>query len=221
MPKQSNIKVTPTNQYSYFIGANPITKINKESILPKIDSFAYIGPFSAIIGDVTIKPNVFIACNVTIRADEGSPFFIDYNTNIQDGVILHGLANKYVVIDEKKYSIYVGNNVSCAHGCVIHGPCYVGNNTFVGVNAVIFNASVEGNCFIGTGAIITNGVVVRSNKIVPNGAVIDTQEKADALKSVPIENEELAKEVLAVNTEFPKAYSLAYGELRCSCGMCY
>jgi carbon dioxide concentrating mechanism protein CcmM len=110
----------PLNIYTYFIGANPATSFNPESIFPSIDATASIGPFSTIIGDVIIKENVFIAPSVTIRADEGSPFFIGPNRNLQDGVILHGLNEGRVTVNDKKFSIYIGNNVSCAHGCIIH-----------------------------------------------------------------------------------------------------
>ena len=212
--------VGPSNTYNYFVGPNPCTTFVETSAFPKIDSSVFIGPFSSVIGDVTISSNVFIACNVAIRADEGTPFYIGEDSNLQDGVILHGLAHKYVSIKHKKYSIYIGNRVSCAHGCVVHGPCYVGNNTFVGVNSVIFNASVARDCFIGTGAIVTNGVVIKSNKFVPPGAIIDTQKKADALGPVPTSSEEFTKEVLSINTEFPCSYSLLFGNTKCSCGLC-
>jgi carbon dioxide concentrating mechanism protein CcmM len=208
----------PFNQYTYFIGPNPKTSINK-SICPTIHSSVFVSPFSSIIGDVTINQNVFIACHVVLRADEGSPFYIGCNTNIQDGVIFHGLAKQYVTVKNKKYSIYVGDNISCAHGCVIHGPCFIGDNCFVGVRAVIFDAVIKEGCFIGTGAIVTNGVLVDANRYIPAGAIIDTQDKADLLGHVPHDKQEFSKEVIDVNTEFPNSYSLMFGDNRCSCGL--
>lgn len=210
-----------SNQHNYFIGPNPLTGFLTQSISPTIDPTVFVGPFSSIIGDVTIKANVFIACNVTIRADEGSPFYIGYNTNIQDGVIFHGLNNHYIKFKNKKYSIYVGDNVSCAHASMIHGPCFIGDNTFIGFKAIVFNASIGNNCFISTGSIITNGVLIKSNKFVPTGAIIDTQEKADELDIVPQSSQEFAKEVIDINTEFAPSYSLLFGDTRCSCGLCY
>lgn len=208
------------NQYTYFIGPNPSTTFLPESIYPTIDCTTFIGPFSSIIGDVTIKPNVFVACNATIRADEGSPFYIGANSNIQDGVILHGLKKLYVTVNNKSYSIYIGNRVSCAHGSLVHGPCFVGDETFIGVNAVVFNARIGNNCYIGTSAIVTNNVIIAPHKFVPPGAIIDTQEKANALGPVPTSSEEFAKDIIAVNTEFPYSYSLLFGDIRCSCGLC-
>lgn len=210
----------PYNQYAYFVGPNPSTSINPCSVCPKIDSSTFIGPFSSIIGDVTILKNVFIACSVVIRADEGTPFYIGNNTNLQDGVILHGLEKEYVRVNDERYSIYIGNNVSCAHNCMVHGPCFIGDNVFIGFKSIVFNACVSSNCYIGIGAVVTNGVVIARGRFVPSGAVIDTQEKADSLYPVPRDDAEFAKAVIAVNTEFPSAYNLLFGDTRCSCGLC-
>ncbi len=203
----------PSNQYTYFVGPNPCTSSVHESISPNIDPSVFIGPFSSIIGDVTLNANVFIACNVALRADEGTPFYVGSNTNIQDGVVFHGLSDKYVMVKNKKYSIYVGNNVSCAHGSVIHGPCYIGDDTFIGFKAVIFNAFIKNNCFIGTGAIVTNDVVIDSGRFVPPGAVIDTQDKANSLDTIPNTVQEFSKEVINVNTEFSSSYPLLFGNI--------
>lgn len=202
-----------------FIGANPVTSFNPKSIFPSIDTTAFIGPFSTVIGDVTIKENVFIAPGVSVRADEGSPFFIGPNTNLQDGVILHGLNEGRVTVNGKQYSIYVGGNVSCTHGCIIHGPCKLGNWVFIGFNAIVFNAIVEDGSYISTDAIVTGGVKLAPNRFVPTGAIIDTQSKADALRPVPSDRQEFAKEVQHINSEFPLAYSLMFGSIRCSCGL--
>ncbi len=94
------------NINAHFIAPNPPTSLNPCSVYPCIDSTVYVSAFSSIIGDATICKNVFIAPNVSIRADEGTPFYIGSNTNIQDGAILHGLAHGRVIHDGKKYSIY-------------------------------------------------------------------------------------------------------------------
>lgn len=215
-----NKPLDQTNIYSYFISSNPITSFNDISIYPTISKTAFIGPFSSIIGDVRICSEVFIACNVTLRADEGTPFYIGHKSNIQDGVILHGLKNMKFTVNNDDYSIYIGKEVSITHGALIHGPCIIGNNTFVGFNALVFNAIVEDGCYIDLGAIITNGVRIPRNRYVPVGAIIDNQEKANALKMVSQNNEDFSKEVLKTNIELSKSYSLKFGNTRCSCGIC-
>lgn len=212
--------IGPINVYSYFVSSNPPTSFNSISIYPSIDKTAFIGPFSSIIGDVIICKDVFIGCNATLRADEGTPFYIGSKTNIQDGVILHGLKDMKFTVDKKEYSIYIGNEVSIAHGALVHGPCIIGNNTFVGFNAIVFNAIVEDGCYIDLAAIVTDGVRVHANRYVPAGAIINTQEKANALGLVSQSNEEFAKGVIKSNVELSQAYSLKFGDTRCSCGIC-
>ncbi|QWG29021.1 carbonate dehydratase [Bacillus mycoides] len=212
-----------SHHYSFapFISPNPITSFNPIQRYPKIDKTAFISPFSSVIGDVRIKNNVYVAPNVSIRADEGTPFYISSNTNLQDGVILHGLLNKFVSVDDKEYSIYIGKKVSIAHGALIHGPCYIGNKVFVGFKSIVYNAIIGEGTFISYNAVVTNGVRVSTNRFVPPGANIDTQEKADALFRVPKDDEEFAREVQRVNQEFPASYNLLFGSHRCSCGMPY
>jgi len=207
------------NINAHFIAPNPPTSINPRSVHPLIDPTVYVSAFSSIIGDVTIQKNVFIAPNVSIRADEGSPFYIGANTNIQDGVILHGLAHGKVIHDGNKYSIYIGRYVSCAHGCIIHGPCKLGDNVFVGFHAIVLNAVVGEGCYISPNALVTGGIKIRSNRFIPAGAIINTQEKADNLGAVPESDHEFVEEVLRVNEEFPHAYSLYFGKTKCSCGL--
>lgn len=169
----------------------------------------------------TIRNNVFVAPNVSIRADEGTPFYIGSNTNIQDGVILHGLLNKRITSGKKRYSIFIGNEVTIAHGALIHGPCYIADEVFVGFNSIVYTAIVGRGSFIAYNAVVTNGVRIPPGRFVPPGANIDSQEKADALSPVPKDDKEFAYEVQRVNQEFPASYHLLFGKNRCSCGFAY
>ena len=221
---KKRLKTAPYNPSKYFepfISPNPKTSFNPVQRYPKIDKTAFISQFSSVIGDVTIEDNVFVAPNVSIRADEGTPFYIGSNTNIQDGVILHGLLNKKVSVGGKRYSIFVGNEVTIGHGALVHGPCYIGDKVFVGFQALVYNACVEKGSFISNTAVVTNDVRIPPNRFVPPGATIDSQEKADALSPVPKDSKEFAREVQRVNQEFPASYHLLFGKNRCSCGIAH
>jgi carbonic anhydrase/acetyltransferase-like protein (isoleucine patch superfamily) len=204
-----------------FISPNPITSFNPVQRFPRIHKTAFLSPFSSIIGDVTISKNVFVAPNVSVRADEGTPFFIGPNTNLQDGVVLHGLLNQRIQVGQKSYSIYIGNEVTIAHGALVHGPCYIGDNVFVGFKSIVYNAIIGRGAFISYNAVVTNGVHIPPNRFVPPGAHIDTQKKADSLAPVPKDSKEFAEEVQRVNQEFPASYHLLFGKNRCSCGIAY
>ncbi|MEH7074425.1 carbonate dehydratase [Neobacillus drentensis] len=209
----------PFNMYSYFIGSNPPTSVNPTPIFPKISKSAFLSPFTCIIGDVTIRRNTFVAPFVSVRADEGTPFHIGRNCNLQDGVILHGLKNKQLEVDQKKYSIFIADEVSCAHGALIHGPCQIDRNVFIGFKAIVYHAHVGEGSFIASEAVVTGGVTVKPGSFVPPGAHIDSQQKADSLSPVPKDEVEFAKEVQRVNQEFPAAYSILFGKNKCTCGL--
>lgn len=200
--------IKPSHKVAHFIGFNPPTTFNSISARPSIHPTASIGPFSTIIGDVTIMEKVYVAPNVTIRADEGTPFFIGANTNIQDRVILHGKKGEKLLVEDKYYSIYIGQRVSCAHGAIIHGPCKLGDDVFLGFNTIVFNSTVGEGSFISHNSIVM-GVELPANSFVPLGSVIDTQDKADSLELVPSSQKEFAKEVQLVNLQLA-AYTRYY-----------
>ncbi|WP_341352117.1 carbonate dehydratase [Bacillus cereus] len=204
---------------SPFISANPTTSFNPISCFPNIDKTAFISPFASVIGNVTIHKNVFVAPSASIRADEGTPFSIGNNTNIQDGVILHGLLNQFVSVNHKKYSIYIGNEVSIAHGAIVHGPCYIGDHCFVSFKSLVFNASIGSGTYISYNATVTNGVIIAPNRFVPPYSNIDTQEKADALEAISEAQKEFTHDVQFVNQRFPANYRKILGKRYCSCGV--
>ncbi|MES9739370.1 carbonate dehydratase [Peribacillus frigoritolerans] len=204
-----------------FISPNPITSLNPVQRFPKIDKTAFVSQFSSVIGDVSICNNVYVAPNVSIRAEEGTPFYIGSNSNIQDGVILHGLFNKRILVGINGYSIFIGNEVTIAHGAMVHGPCYIADKVFVSFNSIVYSATVGRGSFISYNAVVTNGVRIPPGRFVPPGAHIDSQEKADALSTVPKDSKEFVHEVQRVNHEFPASYHLLFGGNRCSCGFAY
>ena len=83
---------------------------------------------------------------------------------------------------------------------MVHGPAWIGNDSFVGFKSVIFDARIGNNVAIGIGSIITGGVHVDDDRYVPPGSVITTQEQADLLPPrVGSEYENLNKAVIQVN----------------------
>lgn len=199
--------VGPLNQYSFFIGPNPSTSSNPNKSLPNIDSSAFIGAFSCIIGNVTLGKNVYISCNTTIRADEGSPFFISDCCNIEDNVVFHGDKNKFYLVNNTNYSIYIGKNTTCSHGSVVHGPCILGNNVFIGANATIFNAIVEDFCYVSPNSYVANGVRLHYNTFVPPGSVIENQADADLLAPVPMDLSDYSKDIINTSSDLASSYS--------------
>ncbi len=189
--------------------AAPPTPWSRNLAEPKIDETAYIHSFSNIIGDVTISPNVIIAPGTSIRADEGTPFFIGENTNIQDGVVIHGLEQGRVVgDDQQEYSVWVGDNACITHMALIHGPAYIGDECFIGFRSTVFNARVGAGCIVMMHALIEN-VEIPPGKYIPSGAVITTQQQADRLPDVQADDKQFAHHVVGINQALRAGYLCA------------
>jgi SulP family sulfate permease len=169
---------------------------------------AYVHGQANVIGRVILGDYVHIAAGSSVRADEGTPFFIGSNSNIQDGVVIHALKEKKVVVAGEEWAVYVGSDVSIAHDALVHGPCYIGDHTFVGFKAVVHDAVVGAHCYIGIGAVVV-GVEVPDGRFVPHGRVIDS---ADAVRSLPLVNDmhaEFNEDVVEVNRGLARAYQHA------------
>jgi carbonic anhydrase len=210
------------------IHSNVKTDFNANISLPEIQHTAFIHPFAVVIGNCYIGKFVMVAPTAVCRGDEGTPTRVSDYSNMQDGVILHGLetTEKSKNIDGRRYSaagdelmanssqytegysVFVGTNTSLAHDSMVHGPAWVGNNSFVGMKSIIFDAKVGNNVAIGISSTISNGVSIPDNKFVPPGSVILDQEEADALPlriGSPYENTNIA--VLHVNEQLAEGYN--------------
>jgi carbonic anhydrase/acetyltransferase-like protein (isoleucine patch superfamily) len=175
------------------IRENAITPWNPTPAAPVIDPTAFIDPQASVIGNVTIGANVMVSPMASIRSDEGMPLFVGNRSNVQDGVVLHALETideegkpvekNLVEVGGKKYAVYVGENVSLAHQSQIHGPASVGNDTFIGMQALVFKAKVGNNCVLEpTSAAI--GVTIPDGRYIKAGTVVTSQAEADKLPEI-------------------------------------
>ncbi len=189
--------------------AAPPTPWSKNLAEPQIDDSAYVHSFSNLIGDVKVGGNVLISPGTSIRADEGTPFYIGEATNIQDGVVIHGLEKGRVVGDDgKKYSVWIGNQTCITHLALIHGPAYVGNECFIGFRSTVFNARVGDGCIVMMHVLIQD-VEIPPGKYVPSGAVITNQQQADRLPDVQESDRQFANHVVEINEALRAGYRCA------------
>lgn len=194
--------------------AAPPTPWSKTLAEPKIDASAYVHSSSNIIGDVRVGPNVLIAPGTSIRADEGSPFSIGEGTNVQDGVVIHGLEKGRVIGDDgREYSVWIGKNASITHMALIHGPAYVGDDCFIGFRSTVFNARVGKGCIVMMHALIQD-VEIPAGKYVASGSVITTQQQADRLPDVQAQDMEFSRHVVGINEALRAGY-LCAGNVAC------
>lgn len=172
---------------------------------PQVSRTAFVHGHASVIGRVVLGDHVHIAAGSSVRADEGSPFFIGPNTNLQDGVVVHALKNKWVRVAGEQWAVYIGKGVSIAHDALVHGPCYIGDKTFVGFKAVVHDSVVGDGCFIGIGAVVV-GVELPPGTHVPHNTVVDSADAVDRLPRATEAHEEFNDDVVDVNRGLAAAY---------------
>ena len=187
----------------------PPTPWDHDQDQPRIAASAYVHPQCSLIGDVQLGENVIIAPNTSIRADEGTPFYIGANTNIQDGVVIHGLEQGRVFGDDQQaYSVWIGEGTCITHMALIHGPAYVGNECFIGFRSTVFNAQVGHGCIVMMHALIQD-VEIPPGKYVPSGMVITTQQAADRLPDANESDRTFSHHVVEINQALRAGYRCA------------
>ena len=127
-----------------------------ESHLPKLAEPIYIDPASVVIGNVELGDHVSVWPNAVLRGDP-TAIRIDSWTSIQDNSVLHADPGAPLVL---------GDDVTVGHMVMLHG-CRVGNNSLVGIGAVVMNhARIGANCIVGAQSLVTEG------KSYPDGVLI-------------------------------------------------
>ena len=168
---------------------------------PQIDPTAYVHSFANVVGDVRIQPGVSVAPGSSIRADEGTPFWIGGNVLIQHGVVVHGLETGRVLgDDDQEYSVWIGPGTCVAHLALIHGPVYLGANCFIGFRSTVLNARVGDGAVVMMHSLVQD-VEIPPNKLVPSGAMITQQHQADSLPDVQAGDRHFVQQIAAMQGE--------------------
>ncbi|ULA63060.1 MAG: Carbonic anhydrase [Nitrospira sp.] len=172
-----------------YVGPSVRTTFMPEIVIPEIGRLTRIHPFATVIGSVTLGDQVFVAPSASIRGDEGQHIHIGNQSNVQDGVVVHGLETfegdhelpeNEVDVGGKKYSVFIGDRVSLAHQSQVHGPAKIGDDTFIGMQALVFQTEIGDHVVVEPGAKLI-GVKVPAGRYVPAISLITKQAQADAL----------------------------------------
>jgi len=116
----------------------------------------FIAPGAIVLGDVTLGEDVGIWYHATVRGDRSS-IVIGDRSNIQDNAVVHV---------DAEHAVVIGKNVTVGHGAIIHG-CEIGDNTLIGMGAIIMNgAKIGKNCIVGAGALVTQNARIPDNSLV-------------------------------------------------------
>jgi gamma-carbonic anhydrase len=112
---------------------------------PSIASDAFVAGNAVIIGDVAAGAQSSIWYGCILRGDV-QRIRIGSRTNIQDGTIVHGTT--------------------------LGQPALIGDDVTVGHAAVLHACTIEDRAFIGIGARVLDGAIIRSDSMLAAGAVL-------------------------------------------------
>ncbi len=111
---------------------------NPRGNVPIVHESSFVDHTAILCGRALVYENVFIGPYAVIRADEVDEnghmdsILIGANSNIQDGVVIHSKSGAAVTIGER---------TSIAHQVIVHGPCTVGDDVFIGFNTCCSGAT--------------------------------------------------------------------------------
>jgi gamma-carbonic anhydrase len=123
---------------------------------PKIGRGVYLATTAVVLGDVTIGAHSSVWYGAVLRGDINR-IVVGHHTNIQDNAVLH-LADDFPCL--------VGNRVTIGHGAIVHA-CKVGDETLVGMGAVILDGAIIGRqSLVGAGALVKQGMKIPPGSLV-------------------------------------------------------
>jgi carbonic anhydrase/acetyltransferase-like protein (isoleucine patch superfamily) len=124
--------------------------------IPQVHPSAFIHETAVVIGQVTVGPNVSVWPFTTLRGDN-EPITLGQDSNVQEGCTLHA---------DPGFPLMVGQRVTVGHHVMLHG-CTIGDDSLIGIQAVILNGAVIGRgCLVGAASLVTEG------KQIPDGSLV-------------------------------------------------
>jgi carbonic anhydrase/acetyltransferase-like protein (isoleucine patch superfamily) len=125
--------------------------------LPQVDATALVQDSAQVIGDVAIGAHSSVWFNVVIRGDVHH-IRIGARTNIQDNSTVHGTRGRWPV--------FVGDDVTVAHGVTLHG-CTIADRCLIGIGAIVMDgAEIGEDCIVAAGALVTPGTKIPAGQLV-------------------------------------------------------
>lgn len=116
----------------------------------------YVADSAVLIGKVRIKAGASVWFGAVLRGDN-EWIEIGERSNVQDNCTLH---------TDPGYPLVVGVGCTVGHNAILHG-CSIGNNTLIGMGAIVMNgAQVGANCIVGAGAVIVENKTIPDNSLV-------------------------------------------------------
>ena len=123
---------------------------------PRVGDGAWVAESATVVGRVALGADANVWYGAVLRGDN-EWITIGARTNIQDGSVLH---------TDIGAPLTLGEDVTVGHQAMLHG-CTVGDNSLVGIQAVVMNgARIGRNCIVGAGALVTEGKDFPDNSLI-------------------------------------------------------
>jgi carbonic anhydrase/acetyltransferase-like protein (isoleucine patch superfamily) len=127
-----------------------------DGVAPTLEGDNFVAPNAAVMGRVVLRRGATVWWGVTIRGDNDL-IEVGEGANVQDGSVIH---------TDTGYPVRLARDVSIGHTVMLHG-CTVGENTLIGIGAILLNGAVIGrDCLVGAGALVPEG------KVIPDGSLV-------------------------------------------------
>lgn len=123
---------------------------------PQLGEGVWVADSAQVIGDVVLGAHASVWFGAVIRGDNET-IRIGRNTNVQDLSVLHS---------DRGQPLTLGDNITIGHQVMLHG-CTVGDNSLIGIGAVVLNgARIGRNCIVGAGSVVTEGKEFPDNSLI-------------------------------------------------------
>jgi len=146
----------------------PIYELDGVSPEFPADGSYWIAETAVVIGKVRLKQNTSIWFGAVLRGDN-EWIELGERSQIQDNATLH---------TDPGFPMVIGSNCVIGHNVILHG-CTIGDNSLIGMGAILLNGSK-----IGAGALVTEGKTFPDNSLIvgsPAKAVRTLDDKAHAM----------------------------------------
>ena len=127
-----------------------------DGVAPQLADGAWEADSAQVMGAVVLGENASVWFGAVLRGDTET-LTIGRNSNVQDLSVLHA---------DIGCPLTLGENVTVGHQVMLHG-CTIGDNTLIGIQAVVLNnAKIGRNSIVGAGSVVTEGKEFPDNSLI-------------------------------------------------------
>lgn len=129
-----------------------------DGIAPTVppDGAFWVAPDAVLIGKVRLERDASVWFGSVLRGDNDL-IHVGEGSNVQDHCVLH---------TDHGYPLTIGARCTIGHCVMLHG-CTIGENSLVGIGAIILNGTRVGrNCIIGAHTLLPEGKDIPDNSLV-------------------------------------------------------